>query len=82
MTRGLFVTPGGTIDASYGDDPSARALNLERRVLDPAIREAARRQGVRFFDRTSVEALERDGTDWLLGVRTVHVALLDAKLLA
>ncbi|GAA1407899.1 NAD(P)/FAD-dependent oxidoreductase [Oerskovia paurometabola] len=72
MTRGLFVTPGGTIDASYGDDPSARALNLERRVLDPAIREAARRQGVRFFDRTSVEALERDGTDWLLGVRTVH----------
>jgi flavin-dependent dehydrogenase len=45
------------------------ALNLERRVLDPALRAAARREGVRFLDSTSVEKIEEDDSGWSLHTR-------------
>src|SRR5438874_885394 len=47
-TKARFTTPGGVIDAPGGyvpDGANAHALNLERRVLDPALRAAARRAG-------------------------------------
>lgn len=68
-TKARFLTPGGVIDAPGGylaDTPESYALNLERRVLDPALRAAARQQGVRFYDGRSVERVVRDGDGWRL----------------
>ncbi|MGW4158342.1 NAD(P)/FAD-dependent oxidoreductase [Streptomyces sp. NPDC004788] len=69
-TKAVFVTPGGVVETPGGYDPErpdSYALNLERRVLDPALREAALRQGVRFFDDTGVEGVEEeDGSGWVL----------------
>lgn len=68
-TKAVFVTPGGVVETPGGYDPEqpdSYALNLERRVLDPAIREVARQQGVQFLDATSVEDLEEDETGWIL----------------
>lgn len=72
-TKAVFVTPGGVV-ATPGpgydpEQPDSYALNLERRVLDPAIREAARQRGVRFFDDTSVEGVTRDDSGWTLDAR-------------
>ncbi|WP_078899925.1 NAD(P)/FAD-dependent oxidoreductase [Streptomyces sp. SBT349] len=71
-TKAVFVTPGGVVETPGGYDPEqpdSYALNLERRVLDPAIREAARQQGVRYLDATSVESLEEDESGWTLDTR-------------
>src|SRR5438105_11368932 len=60
-TKARFTTPGGVIDAPGGyvpEGPNAHALNLERRVLDPALRGAARDAGADFIDATAVERLE------------------------
>lgn len=68
-TKAVFVTPGGVIEAPGGYDPEqpqSYALNLERRVLDPALRDAARRHGVQYFDGTGVEGVEEDGEGWTL----------------
>jgi flavin-dependent dehydrogenase len=71
-TKAIFVTPGGVIDtpgAYVPEQPDSYALNLERRVLDPALRAAAREHGVRFIDETSVESLQEDGSGWTIETR-------------
>ena len=68
-TKAVFVTPGGVIDgpgAYVPEQPDSYALNLERRVLDPALRAAAQQHGVRYIDATSVERVEEDGSGWSL----------------
>ncbi|MCP9986110.1 NAD(P)/FAD-dependent oxidoreductase [Streptomyces sudanensis] len=69
-TKAVFVTPGGVVETpgtGYDpEQPDSYALNLERRVLDPAMREAARQQGVRYVEGTSVEGLEEDESGWTL----------------
>ncbi|MFH9674018.1 NAD(P)/FAD-dependent oxidoreductase [Streptomyces sp. NPDC017405] len=71
-TKAVFVTPGGVVETPGGYDPEqpgSYALNLERRVLDPALREAARRQGVRYLQGTSVESVQEDESGWTLDTR-------------
>ncbi|MGW1600632.1 NAD(P)/FAD-dependent oxidoreductase [Streptomyces eurythermus] len=71
-TKAVFVTSGGVIETPGGYDPGqpdSYALNLERRVLDPAVREAARTQGVRYLEGTGVESLEEDESGWILHTR-------------
>ncbi len=68
-TKAVFVTPGGLIEgpgAYLPEQPDSYALNLERRVLDPALRAAAREQGVLFFDGVSVESIAEDDYGWTL----------------
>ncbi|MFF8413062.1 NAD(P)/FAD-dependent oxidoreductase [Streptomyces omiyaensis] len=72
-TKAVFVTPGGVVETpgpGYDPEvPDSYALNLERRVLDPAIRESARRHGVRFVEATGVEHVEEDAEGWILHTR-------------
>ncbi|MFF8999828.1 NAD(P)/FAD-dependent oxidoreductase [Streptomyces achromogenes] len=71
-TKAVFVTPGGVVGTPGGYDPEqpdSYALNLERRVLDPAVREAARKQGVHYLEGTGVEGLEEDESGWTLETR-------------
>jgi flavin-dependent dehydrogenase len=79
-TKAVFVTPGGLVEGPGGyvvegaeghvpGQPDSYALNLERRVLDPALREAARKQGAEYFDGTSVEGVEEDDSGWSLDTR-------------
>lgn len=68
-TKAVFVTPGGLIEGPEGylpEQPDSYALNLERRVLDPALRAAAREQGVLFIDGVTVESIEEDDFGWVL----------------
>lgn len=68
-TKAVFVTPGGLVEGPGGylpDQVDSYALNLERRVLDPAMRVAARRHGVRFVDDTTVETVGEDDAGWTL----------------
>jgi flavin-dependent dehydrogenase len=71
-TKAVFVTPGGMIEGpgSYlPEEPDSYALNLERRVLDPALRAAAREQGVLFCDGITVESIEEGDSCWTLETR-------------
>ncbi|WP_370131780.1 NAD(P)/FAD-dependent oxidoreductase [Streptacidiphilus sp. EB103A] len=71
-TKAVFVTPGGMIDGPGGyvaGPPDSYALNLERRVLDPALRASAREQGVRYLDSTMVESAVEDESGWILDTR-------------
>jgi flavin-dependent dehydrogenase len=71
-TKAVFVTPGGLVEGPGNylpGDQDLFALNLERRVLDPALRTAAREQGVEFADATSVEKIEEDDFGWSLHTR-------------
>jgi flavin-dependent dehydrogenase len=68
-TKAVFVTPGGLIESPGGylpEQPDSYALNLERRVLDPALRVAAREQGVSFFGGITVEGIEWGDSGWAL----------------
>jgi len=68
-TKAVFVTPGGLVEGPGGylpEQPDSYALNLERRVLDPALRTAAREQGVLFFNGASVENVEETDSGWVL----------------
>jgi len=73
-TKAVFVTPGGVVetpgDGYDSEQPDSYALNLERRVLDPALRAAAREQGVQYLDATSVESIEEDESGWTLDTRS------------
>jgi flavin-dependent dehydrogenase len=72
-TKAIFVTPGGMVEGPGGYLPEQQnlyALNLERRVLDPALRAAARQQGVRYIDATTVEGIEEDDSGWSLDTRS------------
>lgn len=65
-TKASFVTSEGVIDTpgGYTDDAAtAYAYNLERRVLDPALRARARSEGVDLLDEATVTAcrLQADG---------------------
>ncbi|MET9532204.1 MULTISPECIES: NAD(P)/FAD-dependent oxidoreductase [unclassified Streptomyces] len=68
-TKAIFVTPGGVVEtpgAYVPEQPDSWALNLERSVLDPALRTAAREQGVQYIDSTAVEKIEEDESGWTL----------------
>lgn len=68
-TKAVYATPGGPIEvpgAYLPEQPDSYALNLERRVLDPALRAAAREQGVLFFDGVTVEGVEESDSGWTL----------------
>ncbi|WP_092604491.1 NAD(P)/FAD-dependent oxidoreductase [Actinopolyspora xinjiangensis] len=73
-TKAVFITPGGVVETPGSDydpeQPGSYALNLERRILDPAIRAAAQRQGVEYIEGTSVESLEEDDSGWTLDTRS------------
>ena len=86
-TKAVFVTPGGLIEGPGGylsEVPDSFALNLERRVLDPAMRTIAREQGVQFLDATSVEGIEELEDGWDLetsseaGFQRVHARMVVA----
>lgn len=86
-TKAVFVTPGGLIEGPGGylpDQPDSYALNLERRTLDPALRAAAREQGVEFHTGVTVAGVEEDGSGWNLdthgeaGSRTFRARLVVA----
>lgn len=65
-TKASFVTSEGVIDTpgGYTDDAAtAYAYNLERRVLDPALRARARSEGVDLLDEATVTACRLQGTD-------------------
>ncbi len=68
-TKAVFVTPGGLVEGPGAYLPGQQdlyALNLERRVLDPALRAAARQHGVRYLDGTTVGSIEEDDSGWHL----------------
>lgn len=68
-TKAVFVTPGGLIEGPGGylpEQPDSYALNLERRVLDPALRTAAREQGVLFCDAITVASIKEGDSCWTL----------------
>jgi flavin-dependent dehydrogenase len=68
-TKAVFVTPGGLIEGAGSylpEQPDSYALNLERRVLDPAMRATAREQGVLFFNSATVESIKEGDTGWTL----------------
>lgn len=72
-TKAVFVTPGGLIEGPGGYSPEVTdsfALNLERRVLDPAMRSVMQELGVRYFDATLVENIEQDQDGWILDTTT------------
>ncbi|SNR74461.1 NAD(P)/FAD-dependent oxidoreductase [Puniceibacterium sediminis] len=61
-TQAKFFVPGGTIDAPTGygkDDIHSSAHNLERRVMDPLLRQLAAANGVDIKLATRVIGLER-----------------------
>lgn len=71
-TKAVFVTPGGLVEGPGGyvpGPPDSYALNLERRVLDPALRTAVQKQGVQYIDSTAVESIEEDESGWILNTR-------------
>ncbi|WP_208814159.1 NAD(P)/FAD-dependent oxidoreductase [Micromonospora echinofusca] len=71
-TKAVFVTPGGLVEGPGNYLPGQQdlfALNLERRILDPALRAAAQQQGVRYLDATTVESIEQDDSGWSLHTR-------------
>lgn len=64
-TKAIFVTSEGVIDTpdGYTDDvATAYAYNLERRVLDPALRERAREDGVDLLDKAVATACRVEGS--------------------
>lgn len=72
-TKAVFVTVGGVVDSpGPGYDPArpdSYALNVERRVLDPALRRRAHEVGARFLDGTALEGLVRDDEGWSVELR-------------
>ncbi|EBA1655677.1 NAD(P)/FAD-dependent oxidoreductase [Salmonella enterica subsp. enterica] len=69
-TRATFITPVGIIDPEgfYGDDCTRSALNLERSVLDPALRREAQALGVEFGYAERVTEVQRLPEGWRLTV--------------
>jgi flavin-dependent dehydrogenase len=67
QTQAMFMTDGGIIDDAhaYGGD-GAYALNLERSVLDPALRAAACAQGVQLVDDCGIADVQRTEHGWEL----------------
>lgn len=65
-TRAVFVTPAGLIDPQrgYGAEGEGYAVNLERAVLDPALRRQAVVSGVDMAYGERVTRLERQGEGW------------------
>lgn len=85
--KAVFVTPGGLVEGPGGylpDVPDSFALNLERRVLDPAMRVAAQECGVQYHDAASVERIEENEEGWQLhialeaGEQSIHARLVVA----
>lgn len=78
-TRATFITPAGVIDPEgfYGANNEQFALNLERSVLDPALRQQAETSGVEIGYGERVTDIQRSSQGWQLSVenkeRTFHV---------
>ncbi|MCM2442310.1 NAD(P)/FAD-dependent oxidoreductase [Agrobacterium vitis] len=85
-TKATFYVPGGVIDLEegYGEDPvTAYAHNLERRVLDPALRQRAIEAGVTLelcFDVAHLETLA--GEQRIVGWRDGQQARVSARMVA
>ncbi len=69
-TRATFITPAGIIDPDgfYGADSEQYALNLERSVLDPALRQQAQECGVEIGYAERVMDVQRSPQGWQLTV--------------
>lgn len=69
-TRATFITPAGVIDPEgfYGTDSEQYALNLERSVLDPALRQQAQECGVEIGYAERVTEVQRSPQGWQLTV--------------
>lgn len=69
-TRATFITPAGVIDPEgfYGADSQQCALNLERSVLDPALRQQAQECGVEIGYGEHVTEVQRSSPGWQLTV--------------
>lgn len=69
-TRATFITPAGVIDPDgfYGTDNEQCALNLERSVLDPALRQQAEKCGVEIGYGERVMDIQRSPQGWQLTV--------------
>jgi flavin-dependent dehydrogenase len=72
VTRAAFITPAGTIDPAggYGEQADHYALNLERAVLDPALRRAALAAGVHIYYGHPVQDVSGGAGAWQ--VHTEH----------
>lgn len=81
QTQAMFVTSGGIIDDAhaYGEH-GAYALNLERSVLDPALREAVRAHGVQLVDECDVAEVHAGAEGWKL-IAGNGEAIASARLL-
>jgi len=83
-TKAVFRVPGGVIDAAggYGSDPeTAYAHNLERRVLDPALRQRSIDVGVTLSLGTELVSYSSDGTTSVLGLdRAGERFLVETKI--
>ncbi|NDJ58205.1 NAD(P)/FAD-dependent oxidoreductase [Enterobacteriaceae bacterium 4M9] len=71
-TRATFITPAGVIDPDgfYGAQRDQCALNLERSVLDPALRQQAQECGVEIGYAQSVTQVQRTAQGWVLTVES------------
>jgi len=69
-TRATFITPAGIIDPEgfYGADNKQCALNLERSVLDPALRQQAQECGAEIGYAERVTNVQRSPQGWQLTV--------------
>ncbi len=69
-TRATFITPAGIIDPDgfYGAQGDRYALNLERSVLDPVLRQQALECGVEISYAQSVTEVQRAAQGWVLTV--------------
>ncbi|MEI7375989.1 NAD(P)/FAD-dependent oxidoreductase [Dickeya chrysanthemi] len=69
-TQAAFITSAGIVDpiGGYGDDGRGFALNLERAVLDPALRQQAVRQGAEIGYGEQITEAVRTPQGWRLTV--------------
>lgn len=83
-TRATFITPAGIIDPEgfYGNDSQQCALNLERSVLDPALRQQAHECGVEIGYAERVMDVQRSPQGWQLTVeRTEETFSIEGRFL-
>lgn len=81
QTQAKFIVDDSVIDHphAYGTDRKY-ALNLERRVLDPALRDATLRHGVTIMDAAQVENAQRQEGVWKLSLQD-DPATVSARML-
>lgn len=83
-TKAAFITAAGYIDPEGGYGPASEgyALNLERSVLDPALRQRAESAGVESGFGERVTALERTPDGWTLTIeKDAQTQLVQGRML-